>query len=60
MDGSMEACLPVLFSSLSFSVSDCFLFLTQCFSPNAALHTKESFHPQVKAVCQAQKTGTVK
>uniref|UniRef100_A0A3Q3NPC5 RAB34, member RAS oncogene family b n=1 Tax=Labrus bergylta TaxID=56723 RepID=A0A3Q3NPC5_9LABR len=33
--------------------------LPQCFSPNAALHTKDGFHPQVKAACQVQKTGTV-
>ncbi|XP_035522824.1 ras-related protein Rab-34-like [Morone saxatilis] len=33
--------------------------LPKCFSPNAALHTKDGFHPQVKAVCQVQKTGTV-
>lgn len=31
----------------------------QCFSPNAALHTKDGFHPQVKAICQVQKTDTV-
>ncbi|KAG8008018.1 Ras-related protein Rab-34 [Nibea albiflora] len=33
--------------------------LPQCFSPHAALHTKDGFHPQVKAVCQVQKTATV-
>ncbi|XP_072230940.1 ras-related protein Rab-34-like [Leuresthes tenuis] len=33
--------------------------LPKCFSPNAALHTKEGFHPQVKAVCQAQKTDAM-
>ncbi|XP_068186827.1 ras-related protein Rab-34-like [Antennarius striatus] len=33
--------------------------LPKYFCPNAALHTKDSFHPQVKAVCEAQKTGTV-
>nr|XP_015816998.2 ras-related protein Rab-34 [Nothobranchius furzeri] len=32
--------------------------LPKCFSPNAALHTKESFHPQVKAACQVQKTDS--
>ncbi|XP_022594642.1 ras-related protein Rab-34-like isoform X2 [Seriola dumerili] len=34
--------------------------LPKCFSPNAALHTKDGFHPQVKAACQVQKTGTVR
>ncbi|XP_034033316.1 ras-related protein Rab-34-like [Thalassophryne amazonica] len=29
----------------------------KCFSPNAALQTKDSFHPQVKAVCETQKTA---
>uniref|UniRef100_A0A8C5DI20 Ras-related protein Rab-34-like n=1 Tax=Gouania willdenowi TaxID=441366 RepID=A0A8C5DI20_GOUWI len=38
-----------------FPVS-CFL---QCFSPNAALHTKDTFHPQVRAVCQVQKAGSL-
>lgn len=33
---------------------------SQCFSPNAALHIKDNFHPQVKAVCQAQKANAVK
>ncbi|XP_036974703.1 ras-related protein Rab-34 isoform X1 [Acanthopagrus latus] len=33
--------------------------LPRCFSPHAALHTKDGFHPQVKAVCQVQKAGTV-
>ncbi|XP_023143335.2 ras-related protein Rab-34 [Amphiprion ocellaris] len=33
--------------------------LPQCFSPNAALHTKDGFHPQVKAMCQFQRTATV-
>ncbi|XP_075958856.1 ras-related protein Rab-34 isoform X1 [Anarhichas minor] len=33
--------------------------LPTCFSPNAALHTKDGFHPQVKAACQVQKTDTV-
>ncbi|XP_075887378.1 ras-related protein Rab-34-like [Nelusetta ayraudi] len=33
--------------------------LPKCFSPNAALHTKDSFHPQVKAVCQVQKASAV-
>ncbi|KAI3373765.1 hypothetical protein L3Q82_022351 [Scortum barcoo] len=44
-----------------FHVKFCFLFPLsfQCFSPNAALHTKDGFHPQVKAVCQVQKTATV-
>ncbi|XP_017292672.1 ras-related protein Rab-34 isoform X1 [Kryptolebias marmoratus] len=32
--------------------------LPKCFSPNAALHTKEGFHPQVKAACQVQKTDS--
>ncbi|XP_029704243.1 ras-related protein Rab-34-like [Takifugu rubripes] len=31
----------------------------KCFSPNAALQTKDSFHPQVKALCQTQKSATV-
>uniref|UniRef100_A0A3Q2DG46 RAB34, member RAS oncogene family b n=1 Tax=Cyprinodon variegatus TaxID=28743 RepID=A0A3Q2DG46_CYPVA len=31
-----------------------------CFSPNAALHTKESFHPQVRAACQIQKFNIAK
>ncbi|XP_063060892.1 ras-related protein Rab-34a isoform X2 [Engraulis encrasicolus] len=30
-----------------------------CFSKEAALHTKEEFHPKVKTACQEQKTGTV-
>ncbi|XP_015254316.1 PREDICTED: ras-related protein Rab-34-like isoform X2 [Cyprinodon variegatus] len=34
--------------------------LPKCFSPNAALHTKESFHPQVRAACQIQKTDGVR
>uniref|UniRef100_A0A673BU14 RAB34, member RAS oncogene family b n=1 Tax=Sphaeramia orbicularis TaxID=375764 RepID=A0A673BU14_9TELE len=34
-------------------------FFSQCFSPNAALHTKDGFHPQVKAVCRVPKGGTV-
>ncbi|XP_071377872.1 ras-related protein Rab-34-like [Centroberyx affinis] len=29
--------------------------LPKCFCPNAALHTKDVFHPQVKAMCQTQK-----
>ncbi|KAG7515374.1 ras-related protein Rab-34-like [Solea senegalensis] len=33
--------------------------LPKCFSPDAALHTKDSFHPQVKAVCRVQKSDTV-
>ncbi|XP_067347678.1 ras-related protein Rab-34-like isoform X2 [Channa argus] len=33
--------------------------LPQCFSPNAALHTKDGFHPKVKAVCQVQKTDSL-
>ncbi|XP_044078349.1 ras-related protein Rab-34 isoform X2 [Siniperca chuatsi] len=33
--------------------------LPMCFSPNAALHTKDGFHPQVRAICQVQKTCTV-
>ncbi|MED6242344.1 hypothetical protein ATANTOWER_003397 [Ataeniobius toweri] len=33
--------------------------LPKCFSSNAALHTKEGFHPQVRAACQAQKTDGV-
>ncbi|XP_056141034.1 ras-related protein Rab-34 [Lampris incognitus] len=33
--------------------------LPKCFSPYAALHTNDGFHPEVKAVCQAHKTGTV-
>ncbi|KAI4814307.1 hypothetical protein KUCAC02_003507 [Chaenocephalus aceratus] len=30
-----------------------------CFSTNAALHTKDGFHPQVKAACQVQRTDSV-
>uniref|UniRef100_A0A8C8DCJ3 RAB34, member RAS oncogene family b n=1 Tax=Oryzias sinensis TaxID=183150 RepID=A0A8C8DCJ3_9TELE len=30
--------------------------LPKCFSPHAALHTKEGFHPKVKAVCQTQRS----
>ncbi|TMS14304.1 Ras-related protein Rab-34 [Larimichthys crocea] len=41
------------------AVSDSFPPCSQCFSPHAALHTKDGFHPQVKAVCQVQKTATV-
>ncbi|XP_067113212.1 ras-related protein Rab-34 [Osmerus mordax] len=33
--------------------------LPQCFTPNAALHTKESFHTQVTSACHGQKTGPV-
>ncbi|KAM9846798.1 ras-related protein Rab-34 [Aulostomus maculatus] len=33
--------------------------LPKCFSPHAALHTKDGFHPQVKAVCQIQKTDSL-
>ncbi|XP_005813147.1 ras-related protein Rab-34-like [Xiphophorus maculatus] len=33
--------------------------LPKCFSPNAALHTKDGFHPQVRAACQVQKTDGV-
>ncbi|XP_029374678.1 ras-related protein Rab-34 isoform X1 [Echeneis naucrates] len=33
--------------------------LPKCFSPNAALHTKEGFHPQVKAACQVPKADTL-
>ncbi|XP_006640969.2 ras-related protein Rab-34a isoform X2 [Lepisosteus oculatus] len=33
--------------------------LPQCFSKDAALHTKDSFHPKVKTACQEQRTGTV-
>ncbi|KAL3042747.1 hypothetical protein OYC64_020632 [Pagothenia borchgrevinki] len=33
--------------------------LPHCFSTNAALHTKDGFHPQVKAACQVQRTDTV-
>ncbi|XP_028322675.1 ras-related protein Rab-34 [Gouania willdenowi] len=33
--------------------------LPKCFSPNAALHTKDTFHPQVRAVCQVQKAGSL-
>ncbi|XP_031429355.1 ras-related protein Rab-34a isoform X1 [Clupea harengus] len=33
--------------------------LPPCFSKEAALHTKEEFHPKVKTACQEQKTGTV-
>uniref|UniRef100_M4AIG3 RAB34, member RAS oncogene family b n=1 Tax=Xiphophorus maculatus TaxID=8083 RepID=M4AIG3_XIPMA len=31
-----------------------------CFSPNAALHTKDGFHPQVRAACQVQKFNIAK
>uniref|UniRef100_A0A3P9DGD3 RAB34, member RAS oncogene family b n=1 Tax=Maylandia zebra TaxID=106582 RepID=A0A3P9DGD3_9CICH len=31
-----------------------------CFSANAALHTKEGFHPHVKAACQVQKFNVAK
>ncbi|KAI4814425.1 hypothetical protein KUCAC02_003621 [Chaenocephalus aceratus] len=30
-----------------------------CASTNAALHTKDGFHPQVKAACQVQRTDSV-
>lgn len=33
--------------------------LPKCFSPSAALHTKDTFHPQVRAVCQVQKPGSI-
>ncbi|XP_056267675.1 ras-related protein Rab-34 [Pseudoliparis swirei] len=33
--------------------------LPTCFSPNAALQTKDGFHPQVKAACEVQKTDIV-
>ncbi|KAF6715766.1 Ras-related protein Rab-34 [Oryzias melastigma] len=33
--------------------------LPKCFSPHAALHTKEGFHPKVKAACQTQKAGAL-
>ncbi|XP_068601147.1 ras-related protein Rab-34-like [Brachionichthys hirsutus] len=33
--------------------------LPKFYCSNAALHTKDSFHPQVKAACQEQKTGAV-
>ncbi|KAM4620619.1 ras-related protein Rab-34 [Polymixia lowei] len=33
--------------------------LPKCFSPDAALHTKDGFHSHVKAVCQTQKAGKV-
>ncbi|XP_038820695.1 ras-related protein Rab-34, partial [Salvelinus namaycush] len=33
--------------------------LPECFTPAAALHTKDVFHSQVKAACQGQKTGAV-
>ncbi|KAI4814427.1 hypothetical protein KUCAC02_003623 [Chaenocephalus aceratus] len=34
-------------------------FSAVCFSTNAALHTKDGFHPQVKAACQVQRTDSV-
>ncbi|KAM9333566.1 ras-related protein Rab-34 [Pholidichthys leucotaenia] len=33
--------------------------LPKCFSPNAALHTKDGFHPHVRAACQVQKKDAV-
>ncbi|XP_029030188.1 ras-related protein Rab-34 [Betta splendens] len=33
--------------------------LPKCFSPHAALHTKDGFHPQVSAVCREPKTDTL-
>ncbi|KAM6986934.1 ras-related protein Rab-34 [Aplochiton taeniatus] len=33
--------------------------LPECFSPEAALHTKDGFHTQVKAACLGHKTDTV-
>lgn len=33
--------------------------LPQCFTKEAALHTKDSFHSKVKGACQEQRTGTV-
>lgn len=33
--------------------------IPKCFSPHAALHTKDGFHPQVKAACQGHKTESV-
>ncbi|KAK5858714.1 hypothetical protein PBY51_002834 [Eleginops maclovinus] len=33
--------------------------LPHCFSTNAALHTKDGFHPQVKAACQVQRTDSL-
>ncbi|XP_061127661.1 ras-related protein Rab-34-like isoform X6 [Syngnathus typhle] len=33
--------------------------MPKCFSPNAALQTKEVFHPQVKAACQTLREDTV-
>uniref|UniRef100_A0A8C6T8A6 Ras-related protein Rab-36 n=1 Tax=Neogobius melanostomus TaxID=47308 RepID=A0A8C6T8A6_9GOBI len=35
------------------------LSLLQCFCPSTALHTKDGFHPQVRAVCQVQKPGSI-
>ncbi|XP_042298799.1 ras-related protein Rab-34 [Sceloporus undulatus] len=33
--------------------------LPQCFTKEAALHSRSSFHPKVAGMCQAQRTGTV-
>ncbi|KAM3854875.1 LOW QUALITY PROTEIN: ras-related protein Rab-34 [Vipera latastei] len=33
--------------------------LPQCFTKEAALHSRASFHPKVVGTCQAQRTGTV-
>ncbi|XP_029142285.1 ras-related protein Rab-34-like [Protobothrops mucrosquamatus] len=33
--------------------------LPQCFTKEAALHSRTSFHPKVVGTCQAQRTGTV-
>ncbi|XP_053702555.1 ras-related protein Rab-34-like [Synchiropus splendidus] len=33
--------------------------LPKCFSPHAALHTRDSFHPQVTAACQVQRPDSV-
>ncbi|KAM9788347.1 ras-related protein Rab-34-like [Neosynchiropus ocellatus] len=33
--------------------------LPQCLSPHAALHTRDGFHPQVKAACRVQRSHSV-
>uniref|UniRef100_A0A8C5PH62 Ras-related protein Rab-34 n=1 Tax=Leptobrachium leishanense TaxID=445787 RepID=A0A8C5PH62_9ANUR len=33
--------------------------LPQCFTKEACLHTRDTFHPKVKTACKQQRTGTV-
>jgi len=49
-----------LFLSLSNVLTSISRFSSQCFSTNAALHTKDGLHPQVKAACQVQRTDSVR